>query len=395
MQEFSVLLFRGESSIHIFIDSKWRWGYLFLMFRLFVVYFFLIGSLFASDDVFNVRDFGAIGDGSVSDTAAIQRAIDAAAKVNGTVIFPDGNYRCAGLKTYPNIKLKGEPKWGYSVSYGANLILDDYSAECLIDITDSKNIHISGLMLNADRKPSSKTHGIMFDKKGKPRNSDTDTITIEDCKIRGFGGHGAYLRGVFVLIMRRNMINKNLGSGVECSGCDFYIIDNVFGANGKYGFGGRVSSGMFTHNRVEWNESYGLYLGKGGNYWNIVGNQFDHNHGAGVFIDGVWSVAINGNAFRRNGRNSAKLFEGENSANLLVRSKGVSVAGNTFMAGHTDGRKDYYTPRFGILFADSENCTAISNTMHHGYTEAPTKTIGKIKNCEIKDNPSSPHPQTY
>lgn len=309
------------------------------MFRLFVVYFFLIGSLFASDDVFNVRDFGAIGDGSVSDTAAIQRAIDAAAKVNGTVIFPDGNYRCAGLKTYPNIKLKGEPKWGYSVSYGANLILDDYSAECLIDITDSRNIHISGLNLNASRKPNSKTHGIMFDKKGKPRNSDTDTITIEDCKIRGFSGHGVYLRSVFVLIIRRCMINKNLGSGVECSGCDFYVIDNVFGANGKYGFGGRVSSGMFTHNRVEWNESYGLYLGRGGNYWNIVGNQFDHNHGAGVFIDGVWSVTINGNAFRRNGRNSAKLFEGENSANLLVRSKGVSVAGNTFMAGHTDGKK--------------------------------------------------------
>ena len=71
--------------------------------------------------------------------------------------------------------------WGYSVSYGANLILDDYSAKCLIDITDSKNIHISGLMLNANRNPNSKTHGIMFDKKGKPRNSDTDTITIEDC----------------------------------------------------------------------------------------------------------------------------------------------------------------------------------------------------------------------
>lgn len=235
----------------------------------------------------------------------------------------------------------------------------------------------------------------MFDRKDKPRNSDTDTVTIEDCKIRGFSGHGVYLRGAFVLIMRRCMINKNLGSGVECSGCDFYVIDNVFGANGKYGFGGRVSSGMFTHNRVEWNESYGLYLAKGGNYWNIVGNQFDHNHGAGVFIDGVWSVAINGNAFRRNGRNSAKLFEGENSANLLVKSKGVSVSGNTFMAGHTDGKKDYYTPRFGILFADSENCAAIANTMHHGYTEAPVKTLGKTKNCEIKDNPHSQHPQNY
>lgn len=29
------------------------------------------------------------------------------------------------------------------------------------------------------------------------------------------------------------------------------------------------------------------------------------------------------------------------------------------------------------------------------YTEAPTMTIGKSKSCEIKDNPHSPHPQTY
>lgn len=39
---------------------------------------------------FNVRDFGAIGDGTTLDTRAIQRAIDAAAAVRGRVIVPGG-----------------------------------------------------------------------------------------------------------------------------------------------------------------------------------------------------------------------------------------------------------------------------------------------------------------
>ncbi len=344
---------------------------------------------------FNVRDFGAKGDGKTSDTAAIQKAIDAAAKVQGTVFFPDGKYPCANLKTYPNIKLMGEQKWGYSTSYGANLILNDYSAECLLDISDSKNIRISGLMFNAKRNPKSKTHGIMFGKEGHKRNHDTDTITIEDCKIRGFGGDGIKLRSAFVFILRRCMINKNLGSGVDFSGCDFYIIDNVFGGNGKYGIGGRVSSGMFTHNRVEWNESYGLYLGKGGNYWNIVGNQFDHNHGAGVYLDNVWSSTISGNAFRRNGRNSVKLFEGENSSNLVIQSSGVTVSGNTFMAGHTDGKKDYWTPMYGVTISKSKNCAIVGNTMNHGYTKDMFNKVGDNTDCIIEHNVGSKHPQNY
>jgi hypothetical protein len=46
---------------------------------------------------FNVRDYGATGNGSTNDTPAIQRAIDAAASAGGanTVQFPPGTYRSA------------------------------------------------------------------------------------------------------------------------------------------------------------------------------------------------------------------------------------------------------------------------------------------------------------
>jgi polygalacturonase len=50
----------------------------------------LAGSLSAA--TFNVRDFGATGDGSTLDTAAIQKAVDAAAADGGTVLVPAGKF---------------------------------------------------------------------------------------------------------------------------------------------------------------------------------------------------------------------------------------------------------------------------------------------------------------
>ncbi len=48
--------------------------------------------------VFNVRDFGAVGDGMAKDTAAVQKAIDAAnAAGGGEVLLPKGTYLCGSV----------------------------------------------------------------------------------------------------------------------------------------------------------------------------------------------------------------------------------------------------------------------------------------------------------
>lgn len=60
--------------------------------------------------VCNVRDFGATGDGTTKDTAAIRAAIQAcAANGGGTVLFPPGQYVTGTFELVSNITLNLEP----------------------------------------------------------------------------------------------------------------------------------------------------------------------------------------------------------------------------------------------------------------------------------------------
>jgi len=54
----------------------------------------------------NVIDYGATGDGSTDDTAAIQAAIDAAAG-GDTVVFPVGTYNHTGITVPSHVSLMG------------------------------------------------------------------------------------------------------------------------------------------------------------------------------------------------------------------------------------------------------------------------------------------------
>jgi len=70
----------------------------------------------------NVRTFGAIGDNSTNDRAAIQAAIDGLPTIGGTVYFPPGTYRINTGLTLPDKEVTFEFAGGASITIGTNAI---------------------------------------------------------------------------------------------------------------------------------------------------------------------------------------------------------------------------------------------------------------------------------
>src|SRR6202142_2150558 len=77
-------------------------------FAIFISFCFLLPAIASPDDktTFNVRSFGAVGDGKNLDNPAIDRAIQAASAAGGgTVFVPAGTYLCGSIHLTNNIHL--------------------------------------------------------------------------------------------------------------------------------------------------------------------------------------------------------------------------------------------------------------------------------------------------
>lgn len=77
----------------------------------------LVSTLHSAANDFDIKQFGASGDGQADDTAAIQRAVDAAAEAGGTVIFPPGTYLVTSVGLRPGVRYSG---YGATIKRPAN-----------------------------------------------------------------------------------------------------------------------------------------------------------------------------------------------------------------------------------------------------------------------------------
>jgi Right handed beta helix region/Pectate lyase superfamily protein len=328
--------------------------------------------------VYNVLDFGAKGDGKTPDSEAIQKALDAAGAVGGTVYLPAGRYLCHDLKVHPHTTVLAEPQWGYRGDGGAMLLLDSEEADCLLNITGAFGVHLHGLFLKGRRESKKAIHGVFLNN-AQEYSRQEDAIVIDDCKIERFSGHGVHLLRIWVFIIRHSIFQGNKGCGVQITGWDGFVTDNQFSGNGSHGFACESvgATVMFTANRVEWNKGYGLCL-FAGDAWNVTGNCFDRNWGAGLCALKMRTITITGNVFRRCGKDSSLLPEGERSCQVrLEECSGLTFVSNVCAAGRDDGSKGDYTPHFGFLVRKLSHSVISANTLFNGYMKEMTADLGE------------------
>lgn len=137
----------------------------------------------------DVTQFGAKGDGSTDDTAAIQAAINAAQIVGAAVHFPPATYRVNSFLTVSDkVTLQGERQFAVGKSSYIRFTGDgggawDKGVNGLVRIT-SGGVRLSGLTLEA-ANAAARTCLLNFSR----ATGEVSGIYVEDCNLLGGGSN--------------------------------------------------------------------------------------------------------------------------------------------------------------------------------------------------------------
>ncbi|ACO81035.1 Secreted mannuronan C5-epimerase-like protein [Azotobacter vinelandii CA] len=239
---------------------------------------------------FNVKDFGALGDGVSDDRAAIQAAIDAAhAAGGGTVHLPAGEYRVSG----------GERGVDGALMMKSNVYLAGAGmGETVVKLLDGWNGHVNGMIRssgteethdfgvrdltldgNRDNNPEGTVFGFYTGYKfgdGADRNVIVERVEAREMSGYGFDPHARTVN----LVIRDSVAHDNGFVGfVADHQIDGAFENNVAYNNDLHGFNVVTSSHDFTlsDNVAYGNGAAGLVVQRG---------SYDVPHAYNIRIDG-------------------------------------------------------------------------------------------------------------
>lgn len=134
--------------------------------------------------IFDVREYGAEGNGVANDTTDIQRAITAAAGV-GVVYFPPGTYRAVGLRYVSDTTLRGASRGSVVIR-----LPDGVSGSVLQGPTNTRvqNLIIEDLTLDGNNVEPGNAHSLFH-------SYALDGLTCRHVTFRGSRGYGVGLQG--------------------------------------------------------------------------------------------------------------------------------------------------------------------------------------------------------
>ncbi len=343
---------------------------------------------------FDIRKFGAKGDGQTDDTGAIQAALDAAAKVQGIVRVPSGIHPCGRLRIPPHVGLVGNATWAFRSQGGSILRLNDPAAMCLIDVTGAPGALLDGLSLQGIKgavkmhsgvavplgSSAPGTHAIYMGR-AEGRNEE-ENLHIERCHIIGFTGDGIRLDAAWCYSICHSQVIYNQGHALSVRGWDATILDNMFSGNGGAGFAtlGPNASGTLTANRIEWNAGGGIRI-EGGSTYNLTGNWIDRSGGPGIALmprpgAPCSNIAVTGNVINRSGKPETTGADDLDSSHVRIEeAHGVTFVGNTMCVGQDDGGGSF-SPRYAIVLRALKNCVIANNVMNIGALKELVHDLG-------------------
>lgn|GEM_PF-1431082 len=224
--------------------------------------------------VYNVRDYGAIGNGTANDTTAIQHAIDDAESAGGTVFLPAGTYKVI----LPQVTSGGITIQG--AGWKSKLLLADAAL--------AGNGHTIGLWLNGASNVIVKDLAIdgNFDTIAK-NGTFASSSTLWDPTIAAYGNSPkTYLYAGSGVDAETYLLYQ---SCLRITNASNVIVENCYLHNSKSS--GILVDGdavdrtrhiMLRNNRVQLTWDNGIYFHKGVRYGSAIGNHCSDTQYAGI-----------------------------------------------------------------------------------------------------------------
>lgn len=351
----------------------------------------VVGTKVAKDAlVINVKDHGALGNGTADDVTSIQAAIDLAASAGGgTVFVPPGIYRLSDalvLKT--NVTLRGSHATGWVNRFGTAICsfkpTSSFAGECVIS------------MLGSDITASGHNEGNcrIFD-------LELDGSAMTTGSVSGIHAQGEVLDVILGRVTIRNMthngIHTNVGSGTKAPH-DWYMDTVVTYQNAQYGFSLSLTDG-FARNCIAttngsdgwfvgpfgsltldscqalWNTNHGFTLNGGVQVGNltITGFLTDRNGHDGVHLGpstgaGSSPIVISGMTLNRDGRNGLSGGGGYAGLRIDALPNPVIINGLVVNTGVDDSSTGVNSPQYGIRLTTANAYVQVNGGYVHGDT---------------------------
>ena len=301
--------------------------------------------------VFNVKNYGATGNGTTDDTAAIQNAVNAlAAYGQGLLYFPAGTYSISSmiyLHGLNNFEIRGI---GATLKASSSLETVDIGGD-LLRLDDCSNFTINGLTLDADSSQRTQNANPCSLRLSEAVNfhitdctfnntigdaiymcamsASNDATATHDGLVEGCSINSAWRNGISIIHASRVLIESNLiqnvsGTAPE-SGIDVeanYTDSN--GANHDISING---------NRFQNIAIYGVCLPTTENSFNITvdSNQFS-NMPTAVFNQAQDTVIDNNICSNYSNTTPTPTSYGMIYSSLYANGKHVEITGNTISA---------------------------------------------------------------